>query len=112
MIPHEAQQKGAAANRAQAEERDRAILALLDTGITYVELAAELGVKPENVRTIVSRARKRLGVETPRSGSLARVQAAVARRSSGAAGIHQDKRARRKRTRQTMADAAVQEQLL
>jgi DNA-binding NarL/FixJ family response regulator len=54
--------KGAQANRAAAMRRDKGILARLESGWSYADIAKELNVNVDSVRTIVARARKRAGI--------------------------------------------------
>ncbi len=56
------QQKGAEANRAAAMRRDKGILARIEQGWSYAEIAAELDVAVDSVRTVVYRARQRAGI--------------------------------------------------
>ena len=62
MITPEAQRKGAEANREAAKRRDGTVLQLLSKGLTYDEIATELGVTPTTVRTVILRARRRAGI--------------------------------------------------
>ena len=55
--------KGAQANRAAAMRRDKGILARLDAGWSYADIAAELNVNPKYVRQMVWRARRRAGIK-------------------------------------------------
>ncbi len=58
----EGQRKGAAENRRQAMLRDEGILARLEQGWSYAEIASELDVAVDSVRTVVYRARQRAGI--------------------------------------------------
>lgn len=62
MTEQTGQQKGAEANRAAAMRRDKGILARLEQGWSYAEIAAELDVAVDSVRTVVYRARQRAGI--------------------------------------------------
>lgn len=55
--------KGAQANRAAAMRRDKSILARIESGWTYADIAKELDVNVDSVRTIVYRARQRAGIK-------------------------------------------------
>ena len=59
---NEGQRKGAEANRAAALRRDKGILARVESGWTYADIAAELKVNPRYVRQAVYRARRRAGI--------------------------------------------------
>jgi DNA-binding NarL/FixJ family response regulator len=54
--------KGAQANRAAAMRRDKGILARLESGWSYADIAKELNVSMRSVRQIVYRARRRAGI--------------------------------------------------
>lgn len=54
--------KGAQANRAAAMRRDKGILARLESGWTYADIAKELNVSMRSIRQIVYRARRRAGI--------------------------------------------------
>lgn len=97
MITHEAQTKGAATNRAKGEERARRILARVNAGATHAEIAAEEGVNVTTVKTIVLRARRRLGVEVVRVGQRP-------------AGPMADRRTKRSRDRSTRERKAREDQ--
>lgn len=58
----EGQRKGAEANRAAAMVRDKSILARIDNGWTYADIAKELDIAVDSVRTVVYRARQRAGI--------------------------------------------------
>jgi DNA-directed RNA polymerase specialized sigma24 family protein len=59
---NEGQRKGAEANRAAALRRDKGILARIESGWTYADIAAELQVSPKYVRQAIYRARQRAGI--------------------------------------------------
>ena len=54
--------KGAETNRRKAMLRDKGILARIENGWTYADIAKELNVNIGSVRTIVYRARQRAGI--------------------------------------------------
>lgn len=58
----EGQRKGAEANRKAAMVRDKGILARIDNGWTYADIAKELDIAVDSVRTVVYRARQRAGI--------------------------------------------------
>lgn len=62
MAAHEGQRLGAAVNREKALVRDRSILARIDSGWTYADIAKELDIAVDSVRTVVYRARQRAGI--------------------------------------------------
>ena len=63
MITREAQLKGAAVLKAKADQRALDILGMVKAGWSTGHMARHLGVHESSVRTIVHRARKRLGVK-------------------------------------------------
>lgn len=93
--------RGAAANREKAMERSRTVLRRLDEGATHAELAVELGVGVDSVRTIAQRARARLGVPGPRS---------VVRVGQLPAGPMADRRTKRNRSRAAQNQTALFDQ--
>ena len=103
MITPEAQRAGAATNRVNAEARSRQLLADVAAGKSHRDIAIELGVNVSSVRTIVLRARRRLGVEARTSP--AQLEAQRQRLSSSAAGAHQGPKSA-PRTRQRRAAIA------
>lgn len=58
----EGQRKGAEANRKAAMRRDVGVLARLEQGWSYAEIASELNIAVDSVRTVVYRARCRAGI--------------------------------------------------
>lgn len=62
MTEQTGQQKGADANRKAAMVRDKSILARIDNGWTYADIAKELDIAVDSVRTVVYRARQRAGI--------------------------------------------------
>lgn len=62
MTTTEGQRKGAEANRKAAMVRDKSILARIDNGWTYADIAKELDIAVDSVRTVVYRARQRAGI--------------------------------------------------
>lgn len=49
-----------AAQAAKADARARRVLEMLEEGLTYVDIAEELGVKVTTIPGVIKRARKRL----------------------------------------------------
>lgn len=106
MIQHEAQKKGAAANREKARPRDLIVLGLIAGGKSYAQIAEVLDVKPDNVRTIVLRARQRLALKMAASAR----GYGVVRVGQRPAGPMADRRTKRNRSRGAREQSALADQ--
>jgi DNA-binding CsgD family transcriptional regulator len=58
----EGQRRGAQIMKNRSAARDAFVLDLIEQGYSYAEIATSLQVKPDSVRTIVLRARRRAGI--------------------------------------------------